>query len=93
MDTSVGGGGGRGPYASQGLSSERMRACAGFMPTRVTFIGVDVPGARSGKAWPEGFSCAHLQAAATLRGWRGGCGHPQGPPATWVAATATSATT
>ena len=93
MDRADGGiDGGRCPFAGEGLSSERMRACAGFAQTQVSFIGVEVPGAYRGKAWPEGFSCAHLRAAASLRGWRGVCGHPDGIPTGWTNPTPVAST-
>jgi hypothetical protein len=71
------------PHACAGLGSERMRRCRGFDPVNVSFDGVDVPGGYTGKAWPHGVSCTHLEAAESARGWRGRCGHPRGLPSTW----------
>ena len=75
------------PFAHAGLNSGAMASCPGYDAELVTFNGLDVPGDYAGKRYPSGTSCAHLVSALSRRGHRPACGHPEGLPLEWPAAT------
>ena len=75
------------PFSTGGLNSGSMTSCPGYEVEFVDFDGLDVPGDYHGRApHPSGNACAHLVAAASRRGHRPACAHPDGLPTTWPAA-------
>ena len=71
------------PFAPAGLNSSAMAACPGYRAEMVTFTGLEIPGDYTGRAHPTGTSCSHLVAAASRRGYRAACAHPDGRPLDW----------
>lgn len=71
------------PFASFGLGSPELTFCPGYLAAEIDFDGVRLPGDYPGKPRVRGTTCGHLGVAASPRGFRAACEHPDGPPTDW----------